>query len=104
MADIIDVDPDHLRAAATRHNDTADELRAIPRTHEAIQASLDSLGPIFADLREAGRSLLEQRELCYRRQAEDHTHLAEVLSASATALEEEAGIGAAQIRAVLDEH
>ncbi|MGV0635930.1 ESX-1 secretion-associated protein [Mycolicibacillus trivialis] len=83
MADNIHVVPAELRAVADHHRRTAETLAEAPAAHPAIQASLDSLGPIFADLAEAGRELLEQRRRCYQRQAGAHADLADNLDAVA---------------------
>ena len=83
MADRIHVSPANLREAAGHHQETSAYLRTLPASHEAIQQSLDSLGPIFGDLREAGRELLEQRRLCYEQQADNHTEIADNLTKSA---------------------
>ncbi|OBI89936.1 ESX-1 secretion-associated protein [Mycobacterium asiaticum] len=83
MADRIHVVPAQLREAAVRHRETSEQLRAMPSSHPAIQASLDSLGPIFGELREAGRELLEVRRQCYEQQANDHADIAESLHTSA---------------------
>ncbi|OBF70101.1 hypothetical protein A5750_24795 [Mycobacterium sp. 852002-51613_SCH5001154] len=88
MADSIHVVPAHLRQAAARHQETSDYLRTVPSSHEAIQESLDSLGPIFGELRDAGRELLERRRQCYEQQAADHADLADKLAASATMWEQ----------------
>lgn len=88
MADSIHVVPAHLRQAAARHQETSEYLRTVPSSHEAIQDSLDSLGPIFGELRDAGRELLELRRQCYEQQAADHADLADKLAASATMWEE----------------
>ncbi|OBF57227.1 hypothetical protein A5756_09620 [Mycobacterium sp. 852002-53434_SCH5985345] len=88
MADSIHVVPAHLRQAAARHQETSDYLRTVPSSHEAIQESLDSLGPIFGELRDAGRELLELRRQCYEQQAADHADLADKLAASATMWEQ----------------
>lgn len=88
MADSIHVVPAHLRQAAAHHRETSDYLRTVPSSHEAIQESLDSLGPIFGELRDAGRELLELRRQCYEQQAADHADLADKLTASATMWEE----------------
>jgi hypothetical protein len=101
MDDIINVDTDNLRAAAARHNAAAEYLASVPTNHAAIQESLDSLGPIFAELREAGRELLDQRKLCYEQQGADHSDLAHSLEQSATLWEEQEAIGAGKLRAVL---
>ncbi|OCB55500.1 hypothetical protein A5677_18755 [Mycobacterium malmoense] len=84
MADSIHVVPAHLRQAAERHQETSEYLRTVPSSHEAIQDSLDSLGPVFGELRDAGRELLELRRQCYEQQAADHADLADKLAASAT--------------------
>ncbi|OBH21458.1 MULTISPECIES: ESX-1 secretion-associated protein [unclassified Mycobacterium] len=88
MADSIHVVPAHLREAAARHQETSEYLRTVPSSHEAIQESLDSLGPIFGELRDAGRELLELRRQCYEQQAADHADLADKLRASATMWEQ----------------
>ena len=83
MADRIHVVPAHLREAAAHHQQTSDHLRAVPSSHAAIQESLDSLGPIFSEFRDAGRELLELRRQCYEQQAGDHADLAQNLRTSA---------------------
>src|SRR5580693_2261508 len=88
MADRIHVVPAQLREAAGHHQDTSDYLRTIPASHAAIQASLDSLGPIFSELRDAGRELLELRRQCYEQQAADHADLADKLTDSAAMWEQ----------------
>lgn len=69
MTDRIHVQPAHLRQAAAHHQQTADYLRTVPSSHDAIRESLDSLGPIFSELRDTGRELLELRKQCYQQQA-----------------------------------
>ncbi len=102
MDDSINVDTDNLRDAAARHHAAAEYLTAVPGNHAAIQECLDSLGPIFAELREAGRDLLDQRKLCYEQQAADHADLAHSLEQSAAHWEEHEAMGASKVRAVLD--
>ncbi len=80
--------PADLREAAGHHQETSDYLRTLPASHAAIQQSLDSLGPIFGDLREAGRELLEQRRQCYEQQADNHAEIADNLTKSAVMWEE----------------
>lgn len=99
----INIDTANLRDAARQHSEAADYLRTVPATHAAIQDSLDSLGPIFAELREAGRTLLEQRRICYQQQADDHADLAQHLRQSAAHWELEEEAGAARVQAVRDE-
>ncbi len=98
----INIDSDQLREAATAHTAAADYLRTVPDSHGDIQASLDSLGPIFAELREAGRALLEQRRACYEQQADDHADMAQHLQHSAERWEIDEEDRARQIRAVHD--
>lgn len=88
MADRIRVVPANLREAAGHHQETSEYLRNLPASHAAIQHSLDSLGPIFGDLREAGRDLLEQRRLCYEQQADNHAEIADNLTKSAAMWEQ----------------
>jgi len=75
----------------------------MPGTHEAIQESLDSLGPIFSELREAGRELLEQRRLCYEQQADDHAEMAQNLKLSADLWEEQDSQAAGQLGGIVDD-
>jgi hypothetical protein len=88
MADRIHVVPANLREAAGHHQEASEYLRTIPSSHQAIQESLDSLGPIFGELREAGRELLEQRRRCYQQQADNHADIAANLVRSANMWEE----------------
>lgn len=101
--DRILIEPAQLREAARQHGDAADYLRTVPGTHAAIQESLDSLGPIFGELREAARELLDQRRLCYERQADDHAEIADNLRRSATLWEEHEAGSAQRMHALLDE-
>lgn len=88
MAHQIEVVPAELRAAARHHDQMADYLRTIPSSHPAVQESLDSLGPIFSELRDAGRELLDQRRQCYEQQADDHAVIADKLRAAANLWEQ----------------
>lgn len=103
MADMVRVEPGALRDAAAHHSEAADHLRTVPATHDAIQESLDSLGPIFGELREAGRELLEQRRLCYEQQAQDHATMAANLERSAQYWEAHETDTAEAMRGVIDE-
>jgi hypothetical protein len=89
MADRFTVVPAELRQAARDHRDTAEYLNGVPQNHPDILASLDSLGPIFADLRDAGRGLLEQRRACYEQQAAAHAELADKLRDAAEVWEQQ---------------
>ena len=103
MADSIDVVPAHLRQAAAHHRETSDYLRTVPSSHAAIQESLDSLGPIFGELREAGRELLEQRRLCYEQQADNHADIADHLTKSAGMWEQHEAEAAEKLERISDD-
>ena len=75
MSQPIQVDPALLRRAADGHNEAAEYLRSVPKSNEDLQATLDSLGPVYASLREQGRITLEQRRLSYEGQAKAHEGL-----------------------------
>ena len=102
MAHPIRVVPAHLREAAAHHQDTSGYLRTVPSSHGAIQDSLDSLGPIFGELRDAGRELLELRRQCYEQQADDHADIAEQLNASATMWEQHEDDAARRFGGIVD--
>jgi Excreted virulence factor EspC, type VII ESX diderm len=103
MADRIHVVPDNLRQAAGHHQETSEYLRTLPSSHQAIQESLDSLGPIFGELREAGRELLEQRRLCYEQQADSHSQMADNLTKSASMWEAQDAEAAQEIKRISDD-
>jgi Excreted virulence factor EspC, type VII ESX diderm len=103
MADRIHVVPANLREAAGHHQETSDYLRTIPSSHGTIQESLDSLGPIFSELQEAGRELLEQRRQCYEQQADDHADMAHKLAMLATMWEQHEDTAARKIDHIRDD-
>jgi hypothetical protein len=103
MADRIYVVPENLRQAAGHHQETSEYLRTLPASHQAIQDSLDSLGPIFGELREAGRELLEQRRMCYEQQADSHAQMAENLTKSASMFEEQEAQAVQRLKRVSDD-
>ena len=103
MADRIHVVPDNLRQAASHHQETSEYLRTLPSSHQAIQDSLDSLGPIFGELREAGRELLEQRRMCYEQQADRHEKMAENLTKSASMFEEQEAQTVQRLKRISDD-
>jgi Excreted virulence factor EspC, type VII ESX diderm len=102
MADRIHVVPAHLREAAAHHRETSDYLRTVPSSHGAIQESLDSLGPIFSELRDAGRELLELRRQCYEQQADDHADMAHKLDTSATIWDQHEEDAAGRLGGIVD--
>lgn len=103
MADRIHVVPANLREAAGHHQETSDYLRTLSSSHHAIQESLDSLGPIFSELREAGRELLEQRRVCYEQQADSHAEVADNLTASAAMFEQHEADAVRRFKRIVDE-
>lgn len=102
MAEEIRVVPAELRLAAQRHRVAADELMTAPRTHGDIMASVDSLGPIFSELRGACQDLLEQRRACYEQQAAAHSDLADNLNLAAATWENSDSVAAEELRNVAE--
>ena len=102
MAERLNVVPDELRQAAGEHRDTAEHLAAVPSGHADLLATLESLGPIFAEFREAGRELLDQRRICYEQQAAAHAELAARLLDAAGVWEQHDADAARQVRDVAE--
>ncbi|OBK23789.1 hypothetical protein A5634_04975 [Mycobacterium asiaticum] len=102
MADRIQVAPAQLREAAAHHQEASEHLRTVPSSHAAIQESLDSLGPIFSELREAGRELLEFRRQCYEQQADEHADLAQNLHTSARMWEQHEQTASDKLGGIVD--
>jgi hypothetical protein len=98
MVESVTVVPEQLRQAAAEHRETAEHLRTVPSTNVAVLATLDSLGPVFAQLRDAGRQLLDQRRVCYEQQAAAHTDLADQLSRIADVWEHHDATAAEHLR------
>lgn len=103
MAEHLDVAPEELRRAAGEHRGTAEQLRAVPASNAGIMASLESLGPVFGELRDAGRDLLEQRRACYDQQAAAHEELAQRLDQAAAMWERHDQEAAQRMRDVTEE-
>lgn len=102
MAEDIHVETESLREAAGHHQRTSEYLSTIPLSHSEIQASLDSLGPIYAGLAEAGRQLLDDRQQCYEAQAAEHAEMARNLTAAAQLWEQSERDAAAKFRGIVD--
>lgn len=102
MAERLNVVPGELREAARAHRETAEQLAAVPSNHAEMMASLESLGPIFAELRDAGGELLDQRRSCYELQAAAHGELADRLSHIADVWERHDADAANQLRDVAE--
>lgn len=100
MAEQITIAPAELRRAAEEHRRTAERLNDVTSTHAEIMASLESLGPVFSELRDAGRQLLEERRSCYQRQAAAHEELADTLLLTAEAWEDQDSGAARRIHLV----
>lgn len=103
MAERIQIETANLRAAADRHRETAEYLATIPTSHSQIQASLDSLGPIYRGLAEAGRQLLEDRRQCYLDQAAEHAEMAGSLDTVAAMWDQHEQDAAAEFRGLSDD-
>jgi uncharacterized protein YukE len=102
MAERIHVVPDELREAARHHRETAEQLRAVPSDHHDIMASLESLGPIFGELRDAARELLDARRACYDQQAAAHAELAADLRHAADTWEQQDSDAAAELGRIVE--
>lgn len=102
MTEHLDVAPEELRRAARQHRTTAEQLRAAPADNAGVMASLESLGPVFAELRDAGSELLDQRRACYERQAAAHEDLADQLDRAALSWEQHDADAAGRLRAVTE--
>jgi len=98
MAEHLNVVPAQLRQAAGEHRETADQLAAVPSRQADIMSTLESLGPIFAEFRDAGKELLDQRRVCYEQQAAAHTELADRLGSAADFWEQHDEDAARQLR------
>ena len=98
MAEHLNVVPGELRRAAREHRRTAEHLAAVPAAQADVQASLESLGPVFAEFRNAGAQLLDQRRICYEQQATAHAELADRLNQAADTWETQDSEGAARLR------
>ena len=103
MADRLNVVPADLHGAAREHRQTADHLAAAPLGNAEVMASLESLGPIFAELRDAGRELLGERRVCYEQQAAAHVDLADRLNRVADGWEQHDAGAADRLGAVAED-
>lgn len=81
MPDDIKLNPEAIQRAADGHSAAADYLRTVPESNADIMACLESLGPVYAELREEGRTKLDERHTSYHQQAADHEAAATGLSA-----------------------
>lgn len=75
MPEKIHVNREVLTNAAANHRETSDYLATVPASHEAIQTTLNSLGPIYGDFRQAAGSLLDARKNCYDNQSSQHSEM-----------------------------
>lgn len=103
MADRLTVLPAELCRDADAHRAAADRLAATAAADADILATLDSLGPVFGDLRDAGRALLEERRSCYRQQADAHRELADRLTAAAQTWQQQDADAANRFRGLAGE-
>lgn len=100
MTERLTVNLEDLRRAARGHADTAEQLNAVSAGNADIMASLESLGPVFAELRDAGRVLLDQRRACYQEQAAAHADLADKLNRAADLWQQQDVDDARRLRAI----
>ncbi|MFM9035981.1 MAG: ESX-1 secretion-associated protein [Mycobacterium sp.] len=102
MAERLNVVPGELRRAAREHLLAAEQLGAVPAGHAEVIAALDSLGPVFAEFRDAGRELLDHRRACYEQQSAAHAEMADRLNRAADTWEQQDSDAARQVRAVTE--
>lgn len=79
MPENIHVNQDVLNNAAGNHQQAADYLSTVAASHEGIRATLNSLGPIYGDFRQAAESLLDARKNCYDNQSGEHSTMSDNL-------------------------
>ena len=103
MTEHLNVVPGELRQAAAEHRLTAEQLGAASGRHTEVLASLESLGPIFAEFRSAGAELLDQRRVCYEQQAAAHAEMADRLHHAADIWESQDAEAAHRLRNVPQE-
>lgn len=80
MAEKIHVDQGVLTNAAGNHQQASDYLATVAASHEAIQATLTALGPIYGDFRRAADALLDARKNCYDDQSSEHAEMSDNLN------------------------
>ena len=102
MSQPIHVDQAVLADAAAHHREASDYLSAVPSSHAAIEASLQSLGPIYGDFRQAAGALLEARKNCYDDQAAQHAAMADNLDQAAQTWNAHEESSAADYRGLVD--
>lgn len=100
MTEHLNVVPGELRQAAREHKQAAEALGAAPAGHAEVMATLDSLGPIFAEFRNTGAELLDQRRVCYEQQAAAHAEMADRLNHAADVWENQDTEAAQRLRSV----
>ena len=103
MTEPIKVTPDALRAAADGHRAAAQYLRAVPATNAEIQQCLDSLGPVYAELREEARLKLDERRQNYEAQADDHENASANLQEACARWESHEQDAVAKFRALTED-
>ncbi|MFV8234002.1 type VII secretion target [Mycolicibacterium fortuitum] len=98
----IHITPEVLQSAALGHDEAATYLRGVPSSNAEIQATLDSLGPVFAELREEGRIKLDERQRSYHAQADEHERTAANLHEAHSRWDTHEQTAARQFREVTD--
>lgn len=103
MSEHIHVNENILMDAALHHQEAADYLASVAASHEAVQATLNSLGPIYSEFRQAAASLLEARKHCYDQQSEEHSAVATNLRRAVQMWTEQEDHAATTFRGLTDE-
>ncbi len=103
MTQSLSAAPGELRRLAHSYRENAERLSAASADHAPLIEMLHSLGPVFAEVADAGRNLLEQRGVCYREQAAAHADVAEGLWQAAAAWEQHDTDSAIRLRITAQE-
>lgn len=104
MPENVHVDQGILADAARNHRQTSDYLTTVPDSHEAIRATLSSLGPIYGDFRRAADALLDARKNCYDDQASEHLAMSDNLHLAVTTWNQHEQDAAKAFRDLTDGH
>ncbi|OBH18227.1 ESX-1 secretion-associated protein [Mycolicibacter terrae] len=80
MPEKIHVDQAVLTNAAGNHQQASDYLATVAASHEGIRTTLNALGPIYGDFRQAAGSLLDARKNCYDDQSSEHSQVSDNLN------------------------
>lgn len=104
MPEKIHVNPDVLITAAGNHREVSEYLSTATASHADIEATLNSLGPIYSEFRQAAVSLLDARKNCYDDQADAHAEMSDNLQRAVAMWDEHEDAAANTFRGLTDGH